>query len=277
MGKGAGVSIGNVDVEHVVGLPHPRLRPFVTRYSGYRMRTEPGVHRGLPSRSLTLVVTMDGTVDLPDGRFATLCGGLHDEAVIITHDGFQHGVQCDLTPLGMRAFFGMPAGELSGTTVGLDALDAPAAELRERLQDATTWIDRFARLDEVLSRLVRPVTLQAEVAWAWQRIAAGAPVGEIAAEVGWSRQHLSARFAAEYGLTPKVMARVMRFERANRMLRGERRPTFTEVAAACGYTDQAHFNRDWRALCGATPGEWIAAELPFVQGSEGGQGAQLRP
>ncbi|WP_313887841.1 helix-turn-helix domain-containing protein [Lentzea alba] len=266
-----------MDVEHVVGLPHPRLRPFVTRYSGYRMRTEPGVHRGLPSRSLTLVVTMDGTVDLPDGRFATLCGGLHDEAVIITHDGFQHGVQCDLTPLGMRAFFGMPAGELSGTTVGLDALDAPAAELRERLQDATTWIDRFARLDEVLSRLVRPVTLQAEVAWAWQRIAAGAPVGEIAAEVGWSRQHLSARFAAEYGLTPKVMARVMRFERANRMLRGERRPTFTEVAAACGYTDQAHFNRDWRALCGATPGEWIAAELPFVQGSEGGQGAQLRP
>ena len=265
-----------MDVEHVVGLPHPRLRPFVTRYSGYRMRTEPGVHRGLPSRSLTLVVTMDGTVDLPDGRFATLCGGLYDEAVIITHDGFQHGVQCDLTPLGMRAFFGMPAGELSGTTVGLDALDAPAAELRERLQHATTWIDRFARLDEVLSRLVRPVTQQAEVAWAWQRIAVGAPVGEIAAEVGWSRQHLSARFAAEYGLTPKVMARVMRFERANRMLRGERRPTFTEVAAACGYTDQAHFNRDWRALCGATPGEWIAAELPFVQGSETGQGAELR-
>jgi AraC-like DNA-binding protein len=266
-----------VDVEHVVGLPHPRLRPFVTRYSGYRMRTEPGIHRGLPSRSLTLVVTIDGTVDLDQGRFAALCGGLHDEAVIITHDGFQHGVQCDLTPLGMRAFFGLPAGQLSGVTVGLDALDAPAAELRERLQTATTWADRFTELDLVLGRLVRPVRQRVEVAWAWQRLAAGVPVGEIAAEVGWSRQHLSTRFAAEYGLTPKVMARVMRFERANRMLRGERRPTLTEVAAACGYTDQAHFNRDWRALCGATPTEWIAAELPFVQGGEDVPVAQWWP
>ncbi|MCG8928186.1 AraC family transcriptional regulator [Lentzea sp. CC55] len=266
-----------MDVQHVVGRPHPRLRPFVTRYSGYRMRTEPGVHRGLPSGSLTLVVTLDGTVDLAGGRFAALCGGLHDEAVIISHDGFQHGVQCDLTPLGMRAFFGMPAGELSGVTVALDALDAPAAELRERLQGAATWTDRFALLDLLLGGLVRPVEQRVEVAWAWQRLAAGAGVGEIAAEVGWSRQHLSARFAAEYGLTPKVLSRVLRFERANRMLRGERRPTLTEVAAACGYTDQAHFNRDWRALCGATPTEWIATELPFVQGSEGGRGAELLP
>jgi AraC-like DNA-binding protein len=265
-----------MDVEHVIGLPHPRLRPFVTRYSGYRMRTEPGIHRGLPSRSLTLVVTMDGTVDLSEGRFATLCGGLYDEAVIITHDGFQHGVQCDLTPLGMRAFFGMPAGELAATTVGLDSLDAPAAELRERLQEATTWTDRFARLDFVLGGLLRPVRQQVEVAWAWQRLAEGRPVGEIAAEVGWSRQHLSARFAAEYGLTPKIMGRVMRFERANRMLRGETRPTLTEVAAACGYTDQAHFNRDWRALCGATPTEWMEAELPFVQGSDPPDVAELQ-
>ncbi|ANZ39423.1 hypothetical protein BBK82_28620 [Lentzea guizhouensis] len=260
--------MGVVDVEHVVGLPHPRLRPFVTRYSGYRMRTAPGIHRGLPSRSLTLVVTLDGTVDLPEGRFATLCGGLHDEAVIITHDGFQHGVQCDLTPLGARALFGMPAGELAGVSVGLDALDAPAGELRDRLRTATTWLDRFAHLDRVLGGMLRPVRQQVEVAWAWHRLAEGVGVRDIAAEVGWSRQHLSARFAAEYGLTPKLAARVMRFERANRMLRGQRRPTLTEVAAACGYTDQAHFNRDWRALCGATPTEWMAAELPFVQGSE---------
>jgi AraC-like DNA-binding protein len=263
-----------VDVQHVTGAPKPSLLPFVTRYDGYRMRTEPGVHRGLPGRSLTLVLTLDGTVDLPGASFEALISGLHESAVLISHDGLQHGVQAELTPLGARALFGVPAGELASTSLNWDEVGAPGDEVLDRLRSAASWTDRFAVLNEVFSRLLTPVRLPPpEVVWAWERLQAGGGVGDIAGEVGWSRQHLTTAFRREYGLTPKVAGRIMRFERANLMLRGMRRPGLAEIAAVCGYTDQAHFTREWRAFSGATPTEWMSAELPFLQDPEDSGGA----
>src|SRR6266702_4461028 len=45
-------------------------------------------------------------------------------------------------------------------------------------------------------------------------------VSELAAGTGWSGRHLTSRFRAEIGLTPKAAARVIRFDRARRRLIG---------------------------------------------------------
>ena len=63
-----------------------------------------------------------------------------------------------------------------------------------------------------------------------------------------------------------MAARVVRFERARTML--EAVPSYVStahVAAACGYYDQAHLNREWRDLAGCTPTTWLDEELPSVQ------------
>ena len=128
----------------VSARPQARLRPLVARYTGYRIEgAKPGVHRGLPSRHLTFIVTLDGTVDLaampnagqPPTSFTTLVGGLHATAALISHDGHQHGIQLHLTPLGGRVLLGLPAGELANTVVELSTLLGPVAgELVERLR-----------------------------------------------------------------------------------------------------------------------------------------------
>ena len=58
---------------------------------------------------------------------------------------------------------------------------------------------------------------------------------------------------AEYGLGPKAMARVLRFETGT--LDAGRSPAaaLADVAAACGYADQAHLTREWHALAGCQP------------------------
>ncbi len=262
-----------------IGRPAPALRPYVERYAGYRMEGYgPGIHRGLPSHTLTLGVSMADPVDMarmPDPTQApaammTLLGGLHASAVTIRHDGSQYGVHLNLTPLGSRAFFGLPASELASTVVDLrDVLGREAASLPERLRELSTWELRFAALDDLLARRVRePAGPRAEVSWAWTRLLATAgegAVADLAAEVGWSRRHLGELFRRELGLAPKLAARVLRFERACRMLQRDPRPSIADVAAICGYFDQAHLTRDWNDLCGCTPTVWMAEELPSVQ------------
>jgi AraC-like DNA-binding protein len=84
-----------------------------------------------------------------------------------------------------------------------------------------------------------------------------AAVGQIADELGCSRRHLSDRFGTELGLPPKALGRVLRFQRAVGLLRGG--GELADVAYTCGYADQPHFNRDFRALAGVTPTEFLRA------------------
>ncbi|WP_190813558.1 hypothetical protein [Saccharopolyspora pogona] len=52
------------ETQFVKATPPPRLRPLISDISGYRVRSAPGVHRGLPSRSLIVIITLDETVDV---------------------------------------------------------------------------------------------------------------------------------------------------------------------------------------------------------------------
>jgi len=268
-------------VEMVTVRPRPQLRALVAGYHGYRVEgAEPGVHRGLPSRHLTFIVTLGGTVDLmampdpaqPPASFTTLASGLHASPALISHNGHQHGIQLGLTPLGARILLGLPAGELASTVVDLDTLLGPvASELVERLRAARTWTDRFLELDDVLIRIAGQRDGPApELGWAWRRLTAShgqVAVAKLAGEVGWSRRHFGERFRREFGLAPKVAGRVMRFEVANHLLRAPKRPGLAEVAARSGYADQAHLSREWRELAGCTPTTWLVEELPSVQDS----------
>lgn len=129
-------------------------------------------------------------------------------------------------------------------------------------------------MDAVLSTLIRDNAAQvaAEVSFAWARLMATtgeAPVSRVADAVGWSRQHLTRRFRDEFGTTPKVMARILRFGRAVRMIESGHRPSLAEVAMACGYSDQAHMTKDFGDLAGWTPGRLLEGEVPNFQDSAG--------
>lgn len=271
--------MGDPLVETAVGLPAPRLRALVDYYVGYRLEGfSPGLHQGLPSRNLTMIISLASPVDVavmpdparPPGAFAALVAGLHSAPATIAHDGRQHGIHVKLNPLGARALLGVPAAELASAVIDLRDLFTPrAVELHDRLATTQGWPARFAVLDEVLgSRLADTPGPPGAVAWAWSRLVArGGSVGvqALADEVGWSRRNLGERFRAELGLSPKMAARVLRFEHACRRLKRSRRPSLADVALACGYYDQAHLTRDWRALAGCTPTAWLCEELPFVQ------------
>jgi transcriptional regulator GlxA family with amidase domain len=95
-------------------------------------------------------------------------------------------------------------------------------------------------------------------------------VSALAEGTGWSGRHLASRFRAEIGLTPKAAARVIRFDRARKLLvqrlaAGGGDHFLADLAADCGYFDQAHLAREFRALAGCPPSQWLAEEFRNVQ------------
>lgn len=265
--------------------PPSALRPLVSAAVGYQAPAFPaGVHRGLPSRHLTLVVELLAplTVSGLDPAAVSahgIVGGLHTTPALIDASRPQEGLQYGLTPLGTRVLLGVTAGELRGRVVDLvDVLGADAMRVVDRLQATEDWAERFQLLDDaLLARLAATrwgagpgrTTVPPEVHEAWRVILVthgSVPITSVAEHVGWGRRHLSERFRAVIGLTPKEAARVARFERAQRLLRGREFP-LAQIAVASGYADQAHLAREWRAFTGDSITTWVREELPFVQDS----------
>ena len=274
--------------EFAVRRPDERLRSYVAWCVGYRQAgMAPAAHRGLPSPWLTMIVTLDEPLVIarhPDPRQPAsthdfLLGGLHTAPALVTHEGRQSGIQLALTPLGARALLGMPAAELASIDVeAADVLGRLASEARERVLAVPGWSGRFAVLEEFLAGRLRaaqadrvPVP-RPEVSYAWDRLerSRGAvSVAELAAETGWSARHLGERFRAETGLSPKAGARVVRFDRARRRLLRRQaedgRVVLADLAAECGYYDQAHLAREFRDLAGCPPSVLLAEEFRNVQ------------
>lgn len=215
-----------------MGRPGPAVAPFVRAYTGYAYAgLPPGTHQGLPSGDLTFIVSIEDPIELvampgPQGpdRFDAFVGGLHVRPATVAHPGHGAGISVELSPLGARALFGVPASTLASHVVNLgDLLGVSAAvELAERLRTAASWPERFAVLDRLLAgRVGEAAPIVPEVVRAWSLLVASGgrvAVGALADDVGWSRRHLSARFAGELGVAPKEAARVLRFERTCRLL-----------------------------------------------------------
>lgn len=266
----------------VVRVPDRRLRRLVTSYYGYHYRVPAaGVHHGIPTTSLTVVIALDQPIDVgwladPQTRSLhwALASGMSTEPAGIYHSGAQHGIQLDLTPAGARVLLGVPAAALRREIVPLDGLlGSRGGRLYDVVAGATCWRARFAALERELLTIAG----EHDDEWgdptlerAWRRVheeSGAVPVARLADEVGWSRRQLSSRFTAEFGIGPKQAARLVRFSAA-RDLVVSRRLSLAAVAARCGYADQAHLTREWRDLAGVPPTRWIEEERMFLGDAE---------
>ncbi len=244
--------------------PSPRLAGLVLAITGYRERTGLAVHqREAAPLAVPLIISFGTPFEIALSRPATaadaqpsFASGLHPGMVDIRSDGRAACVQVDFTPLGAARLFGGAMRAITGCMAPLDALLGGAAlTLRDRIAEAPDWPSRFDLVEAFcIARLGAPPP--GEIAFAWQRLAAGVTrVDALAAEIGWSRQRLHQRMRETLGLGPKPIARMLRFHRACTLAR--RGGTgWAHIAAEAGFADQAHLVRDFGQFAGETPTAW---------------------
>lgn len=256
-------------------VPPEELRGYVTNIALYRE------HSGMPIRQVetaSLVVPFLigfsdpfdialGRAPTSDDAYRSFTSGLCQTPVNIRSAGACNCLEITFTPLGARRFFGLPMIELTERMVDIDALpDRSLRNLRERLGQEESWHRRLLMAQEFLIRRMRAQPMPSPATrWAYERILASggrATIGKIADHLEWSRKHLAARFHHDVGLPPKAVARIVRFTQAQALALSETGTGWAEIAAACGYADQPHLSRDFRAMAGQTPSSWRAASQP---------------
>lgn len=208
-----------------------------------------------------------------DDRVHSFASGLCLKPAQITSAGGCSCLEITLTPLGARRLFAMPMHALAERVVPLDDLgDAGLVALRERLGEESHWLQRLAIAEAfLLGRLRETAPPSPTVEWAFGRILARGGdmrMDRLAEGIGWSRKHLAARFREDVGLPPKAVARIARFCHAQSLARKSAAIGWADIAAACGYADQAHLVREFQALAAAAPSAWLGGAAGNISSSQ---------
>lgn len=165
-------------------------------------------------------------------------------------------------PGGGFPFFGVPVGELHNQTVSLDTLwRAFAGTISDQLWESRSAQARFLILEHALLARARgqfdrhPAVTQAVALFDQSHGAVS--VADVVRRTGVSQRHLIELFWSEVGLSPKRYCRLRRFNDVLRRIEPLSDVDWTDVAHACGYFDQAHFNHDFRDFAGLSPSEYL--------------------
>ena len=274
-------------------LADPRLRAYVHGYfaSSSHLRM-PVQERHVPSTEVPLLLNFGvphRRLEVCSGEWTARDGvwvvGLHNQHQLTAAVGDRHFMVVRFTPIGAHLFLGVPMHLIANEAVDLELVDpALARVLVSRIVAAGSWTDRFTAMESLIAQRVADAEIPASIDLAWRRLVATdgrIALGSLASEIDCSHHTLIARFRTCVGFPPKTIARLLRFNRAVRALdrlsrtrangpagkpyiegkQPEDRPVggiqWADLAADCGYFDQAHLIKDFQAFAGRTPDAFL--------------------
>ena len=170
-------------------------------------------------------------------------------------------------PGGLSALLGVPVDALTNRHEDGRAVCSPwVDELRERLGASSSFAERVRHVDHCLLQR-RPVPGAhrgvAAAARALRSRCGRLRISQLVEQSGLSARQFERRFAAHVGMSPKLYARVVRFEAALKRKKQAPGLRWTDVAHELGYHDQMHMVHDFSLLAGATPST-VAPELDII-------------
>jgi AraC-like DNA-binding protein len=229
--------------------------------------TVPIVTRSPAKGSVDLILPIDGNFCenaehhlFGSGQVgAYLVGPLSQPAQIIT-SGRCAVVGMRFRPGRSGAFFRFPSREVRDGVLSIDLINAGfARELVEKVAGESAPSNQVAALQRAMLQLRNEGVGETTVTRAIRLIDGhhGAiAIDSIAGLTGTSVRNLERVFRETVGLSPKQLCRIARVRRATGLLTRERARS-VDVVQSCGYVDQAHFIREFKAIVGVAPIEYL--------------------
>ena len=239
--------------------PSPRFSRHIECFWVHRSAGREPDHRVLP----------DGCMDILFERSPNKVG----VAALRIIGAMTRAQSCVIPPrhvtLGARFRPGMaaralsvPAAEIVDGIVTLeDAWGAASARrLREQLDESRSPQECISRLESALGEPPPPDPIENSLAWLAEN-RGQVPMDELAGAASLSARQFRRVCLERTGLTPKHLARILRFRHAAQRAAPAQRADWATIALDCGYYDQAHLINEFREFSGLPPAEFASASI----------------
>ncbi len=259
-------------IEIVRHQPNPALRGLVAGIVGSHERADGVIRRRQPAGTLIPLVLSFGEPlhvealsegEGAGGTYGSFVAGAMPGHASTMFEGSQDGVQVYLTPRGAYRLLRGAAGRVTALEDLGHVRSTLGGVLPERLHSARTWRERFTLVEARLLRLAADGREPDDVVtWIWKAIHGSGGqswVTDLIRRTGFSHRHVTTRFRDQFGLSPKAMAGIVRFERAIADLGAV---PLAEIAARHGYADLSHLTRDVVRYAGESPLALARARRP---------------
>ena len=259
--------------------PDPRLATWIR---GYWSATEFSTGKVKPQifpgdSDIDLIFTIDKTKGIAYNHLF----GLSTKVLDVEHSSsamIMFGVY--FKPVAITAFTRIPVSEFTDREIELALL--------ETLFDRSFYdeLPQLQTIDEMIThtnhyllklvpnlrtpdqRMIRAVNLLS--------LAKGnLDITELASEVCLSQRQLERSFKTNIGVSPKMLARMFRFNHAQKYLIENPHKSLVEIAELCGSYDHTHFINEFKALAGETPALFLKEKWDYYAGVESSEGRIL--
>lgn len=241
---------------HLYLLPHPRLRAMVAHYTVSFPGTGP-----VPD-TLTLIPDASGCIVsdwAPDGVHSRLWGPT-TKTVVVANDVNRMPMRLfvEFKPCGAYRLLHMPQSLLTDRILPLGQWSPGVDRRLEQLLLSCPVLSQLAEgLDGLLLHLLDARSLTGAEQAVLPLLCAGqTSVARLAQQAHYSQRQLSRLFLDCMGMGAKTYLRLCRI---NQILQQLPRSglSLTRLAADAGYYDQSHFIRDFKSVCGLSPGAYL--------------------
>lgn len=172
-------------------------------------------------------------------------------------------------PEGIYHAFGVPASEVHQNYADMEAVaGSQFKDFCSRLRETESTEEMISLTEEYLFNKISSnkvnlyyLNLAAELI---RNYNGNITIPELAGKVYISSRQLEREFKQKIGISPKGYMRIARLNDVNRKIISGRRIDLTEVSFSSGYSDQAHFIRDFKQFTGESPKVFINHREKFI-------------
>lgn len=172
-------------------------------------------------------------------------------------------------PGGLQGFIGFNVSELTDRVVSIEEIwGKDGQNISDEILKAGNPEERIQAIEKFLLSKLTATDKDKLIANCVDMIIqrhGNISIEELVVAQGISKRQIERMFTAGVGISPKFMARIIRFNHTLQMIENKTFNNFTSVAFEVGFYDQAHFIKDFRELTGLNPKQYFSTNLELVR------------